>query len=246
MVPSTEDARISADARVSAPPKLVLLPGLDGTGTLFAPLIAPLSGRVSTIVVSYPDRVLNYSEHERLVRAALPTGGPFVLLGESFSGPIAVSIAAEAPPGLVGCIVCASFVVCPRRILAFARPCLGSSFANMIPMPLARHLLMGRFATPELCAMHLRAMRCVSPGTLAARLKEIAAVDVSRSLTRIRVPTLYIRGTEDRLVPKSASRLFSRLNSTARVVEVEAPHFLLQVRAKEVARTIEAFIEHLA
>ncbi len=98
---------------------LVLLPGMDGTGELFAPLVAALNSGFKTVVVRYPpNEVLSYAELESIARASLPTNEPFFILGESFSGPIAVSIAASAPPGLKGLILCASFVRNPQPLFS--------------------------------------------------------------------------------------------------------------------------------
>jgi pimeloyl-ACP methyl ester carboxylesterase len=102
---------------------LVLLPGLDGTGLLFKPFIDALNGRAQTQVVSYPvDQTLGYTELEDLVRAALPKTGSFVVLGESFSGPIAIRIAADPPEGMVGVILCVTFARNPQPLLAWMRP----------------------------------------------------------------------------------------------------------------------------
>jgi pimeloyl-ACP methyl ester carboxylesterase len=101
---------------------IVLLPGMDGTGELFAPLLDALPAELDPIVVRYPDRPASYAEHEEVARHAMPRDQPFVLLGESFSGPVAVSIAASAPPNLRGLILCSSFLSCPHRALALLRP----------------------------------------------------------------------------------------------------------------------------
>ncbi|WP_222432862.1 alpha/beta fold hydrolase [Caenimonas sedimenti] len=107
---------------------LVLLPGMDGTGELFAPFIAAYGG--ATQVVRYPPTaVLNYAGLEEVARSALPRGEPFVLLGESFSGPIAISLAASRPPNLLGVILCCTFARNPR-------PFLGP-FRSLLPMLLA-------------------------------------------------------------------------------------------------------------
>jgi hypothetical protein len=72
-------------------PALVLLPGLDGTGTLFSEFVRTLGSSVDTRIVAYPlAQPLGYDELETLVLAELPRNQPFVLLGESFSGPAAV------------------------------------------------------------------------------------------------------------------------------------------------------------
>ena len=81
---------------------LVLLPGLDGTGLLFQPLVECLPDAIEPVVVSYPpDQKLGYEELLPLVLERLPAA-PFVLLGESFSGPLAVMAAATAPRASAG------------------------------------------------------------------------------------------------------------------------------------------------
>src|SRR2546430_17674636 len=107
---------------------LVLLPGLDGSGLLFRPLIDHLPPELDPIVVAYPpDRALGYDELLPLALKALPTSAPFALLGESFSGPLALMAAARAPEGLQAVILCATFV---------RKPLLAH-------IPLLRHLVRG-------------------------------------------------------------------------------------------------------
>jgi pimeloyl-[acyl-carrier protein] methyl ester esterase len=78
---------------------LVLLPGMDGTGQLFAPFVVALGHEFNVKVVRYPTtEPMGYAELEALARAALPEEGPFVILGESFSGPVAVSVGVRSRP----------------------------------------------------------------------------------------------------------------------------------------------------
>jgi pimeloyl-ACP methyl ester carboxylesterase len=105
---------------------------------------------------------------------------------------------------------------------------------------------MGRFATPELRKMHALALQRGSPGTLVARLKAIADVDVRHMLDRVRVPGIYLRATEDRLVPRSAAAAFTSLGSKVRVVDIEAPHFLLQANPTAAALAIREFMREVA
>src|SRR5262245_5039352 len=102
----------SAPARVACPcmAKLILMPGMDGTGELFAPFLDALGDSIESCVLQYPTHEpLRYSELLPRVRAELPHSGSFVLLGESFSGPLALMLAAEQPAGLCGVVLCASF-----------------------------------------------------------------------------------------------------------------------------------------
>ena len=81
--------------------KLILLPGLDGTGNLFEPFVAHLPEEFPATIISYPtDQKLNYEQLKNLVIRQLPNDEPFALIAESFSGAIAVLIATEAPPNL--------------------------------------------------------------------------------------------------------------------------------------------------
>ena len=226
-------------------PTLVLLPGMDGTGDLFAPLVAALGPHLRTIIVRYPDEPLDYASHEEIARAALPLGHPFILLGESFSGPIAVSIAASAPRGLRGYILCCSFVRSPRRLLRWFRPSLGLLPAHRVPYAVTAYFLMGRFGSTDLQRLHAQTLRRVSSRALLARLRAIATVDASSALQRAKVPAVYLRATEDRLVPKSASERFTRLSAGSRVVDIEGPHLLLQARPEAAARPIREFADQL-
>jgi len=224
----------------------VLLPGMDGTGNLFAPLVAALGTNIPHVVVQYPDRPLDYAAHIEFARAALPTDRRYVLLGESFSGPIAISLASKAPRGLIGYVLCASFVRCPRPILRLVKSLLGLLPPQRVPDVMAAYFLMGRFASPELRRTHTETLRQVSTKTLVARLRAIASVDVCETLRNIRVPGLYLRATEDRLVPKSAAVTFSRIASNARVANIEGPHFLLQANPVAAAQAIRKFIRQVA
>jgi pimeloyl-[acyl-carrier protein] methyl ester esterase len=224
------------------PCTVVLLPGLDGTGDQFAPLIDALGPDVPTVVVRYPDTPLDYEAHQQIAASSLPRDRPYIVLGESFSGPIAISLAAQAPAGLLGCILCASFVKTPRHILRLALPFLGLVPPQRAPSALSDYLVIARFATPALRQRQRDAQRSVSPATLVARLRSIARVNVSAQLRTIDRPTLYMRATEDRLVPRKAGEYFSRLARAGRVVDLEGPHFLLQARPNESATEVRNFM----
>jgi len=225
---------------------LVLLPGVDGTGQLFAPFVAALGQEFNVKVVAYPTaEPLGYDELESIARAALPADGPYVILGESFSGPIAISLAASDSARLKGLILCCSFVSNPRP--AFSA--LGSLVA-VLPLALAPvrvlgWLLLGHFSTRALQGALAKAMSEVSPSAIRARLKAVLSVNVSAKLSKVKVPVMYLRGSRDRVVPASASALVGRACSHMQVVELEAPHFLLQALTIEAAREVVAFMRDM-
>jgi pimeloyl-[acyl-carrier protein] methyl ester esterase len=226
----------------SMAPALVLLPGMDGTGELFAPLLTALGPDIAATVVRYPDKPLDYTAHEEVAALALPLNSSYILLGESFSGPIAVSLAARAPRGLLGYVLCCSFVTPPRALLRPLRPLLGFVSPQRVSDAVAAYFLMGRFATPELRRLHSGVLKHVSPAALVARLKAIASVDVRNALPRISLPGLYLRATEDRLVPSKVGSTFTRLAPRARIVDIVGPHFLAQCNPAAVAGVIREFL----
>jgi pimeloyl-ACP methyl ester carboxylesterase len=225
---------------------LVLLPGMDGTGMLFREFVAALGSSVDATVVRYPpDMALDYSTLKDIARAALPGHRPFVLLGESFSGPIAISLASTSPAGLIGLVLCCSFARNPLPVLGRLRLLVGLVPLKRVPVDLLCRLLLGRFSSPELRSTLNQALGRVSPAALRARLRGVLSIDVSDKLRQLRMPLLYLRATEDRLIPRAAGRLVSRLAPHARMVEVAAPHFLLQAVPSQAAAIVTEFVREL-
>jgi pimeloyl-ACP methyl ester carboxylesterase len=215
---------------------------MDGTGLLFENFVASLGPEFDAIVVRYPiDEALDYRALESIASRSLPTDRPFVLLGESFSGPIAISLAAAAPPGLMGLVLCCSFASSPRPLLG-KLPLVQWLPIKRIPMKLSSWFLMGRHANPDLRSAFEHAISLVSARVLQARMRAVLAVDVSAKLEQLRLPVLYLRGTEDRVVPGSAAELVCKLVPQARVVDLVAPHLLLQAVPVEAASAISRFV----
>lgn len=228
------------------PPTLVLLPGMDGTGTLFEPLLLALGQHWPVQVLHYPgDQPLGYPALVERVMAQLPTNRRFILLGESFSGPVAVSVAARNPEGLMGLVLCSSFVRNPRPRLAPLQPLLKVLPVQRLPFWPMDALLLGGFSTPALRQALAAAIAQVAPQVLQARLQAVITVDVRQALAATRVPLLYLRARQDRLVPPSASALVRQLRSDARLVEIEAPHCLLQASPAAAAAQLQQFLNDL-
>jgi pimeloyl-ACP methyl ester carboxylesterase len=98
---------------------VLLLPGLDGTGDLFEPLVATAPKHLRPVVVSLP-QLSAYDELLEGIRSQLPATGRFAIVGESFSGPLAVAVAREQAERVAGVILCNSFLSPPRtRTLRF-------------------------------------------------------------------------------------------------------------------------------
>jgi pimeloyl-ACP methyl ester carboxylesterase len=221
--------------------KLILLPGLDGTGELFAPFIDALGG-FKTQVVSYPpDRAMSYAEHQAFAQAKLPPDEDYVLLAESFSGPVGIAIAAMAPARLKGLILCGTFASNPLPVFGPLRRIIGAFPAVRVPPALAAPWLYAGRGTPELRRLHAQAMSRVAPSTINARVAAILAVDYRAQLRLIEVPMMYLRATADRLIPAAAGQAILQLRPDVEMTEIDAPHFLLQTEPVRCAAMVLGF-----
>jgi pimeloyl-[acyl-carrier protein] methyl ester esterase len=223
--------------------ELILMPGMDGTGVLFEPLTRALPPTLRPNVLSYPaDRVLTYDQLVPLVQKALPSSRPFFLLGESFSGPLALMVAAQAPPGLRGVILCASFVRSPVWWAPHGlRHAVRASAFRFFPQFAQLKALLGGYATPDLARLFKQAHSSVTPSVLAARVRAILAVNVVAQLKACPVFILYLRGQRDRVVPKRSLQLILREHPSVQVVSLPAPHLVLQAQPEAAAQAIHAF-----
>jgi pimeloyl-ACP methyl ester carboxylesterase len=221
---------------------LVLLPGLDGTGDLFEPLVPRLDSSIEPIVVRYPLEPLGYEALTSVARRALPTTGPYVILGESFSGPIAAQLAAERPGELRGLILCASFVSSPLPHLRPFERLLDLCPVRSLARWLAPRTLLGQFQTRALRELLVRTVSRVPRRVLVARIRNVLAADAIAALARARVPTMYLQATQDTLLPRSCVEEVCRLAPKTRVVKIRAPHCVLQCMPDEVARAIGEFV----
>jgi pimeloyl-[acyl-carrier protein] methyl ester esterase len=227
-------------------PILVLLPGLDGTGDLFAPFLSCLKAAIETKVVRYPaDSRLDYSALIDLAGRQLPEDRPFILLAESFSGPIAICLAAAKPKNLAGLILCATFARHPYQRLRYLGPLLNVIPLRSLPFWSVKRFLLSRFGTEDLEENIKRVVGALDPKMYAKRLQESIRVNVSGELEQLSVPLLYLSASDDRLVPYSAAKVFSRPEREWQVKKIVGPHLLLQAvpadTADEVMRFLQSF-----
>src|SRR5450631_328318 len=230
----------------SSLPTLVLLPGLDGTGKLFADFVKVLGSRVSTIVVAYPsDRPLGYDELEELARSALPQNQPFVVLGESFSSPIAIRIAARGLTNFKGLILCGTFVQNPFPWAAWARGLASFLPVKSLPRWVRAPLMWGSVSPGRAPSQMERAMSGVSASVIRHRIAALLSVDERPFLQQVHAPILVLRARRDLVISKAATRWITKTAASAQLIEVDGPHLLLQTRPEECAGAIVNFMHAL-
>jgi pimeloyl-ACP methyl ester carboxylesterase len=226
---------------LDAAPHLVLLPGLDGTGELFAPLLQELGDDFPASVVRYGAE-LTFDEYVESAGKALPD--ECVLIAESFSGPVAIAVAARHPAKLRCLVLCTTFAVSPFRTLLRA--------AKFVPKRLFRPSLLLPSMVDYFCfsgaSISVRpspdaVVGTVPPAIIRARLACLAATDVRPLLPRITTPVLYLRASNDRIVSSRHALELTSLLPNVKVTEIDGPHLLLQARPRECAAAITEFVQ---
>jgi pimeloyl-ACP methyl ester carboxylesterase len=222
---------------------------MDGTGELFAPLRKALPPSLQVEVIRYPGHeALGYEELQKIVESRIASE-PFVLLGESFSGPLAISLAATQPAGLRGLILACTFARNPRPALSFLSPLTDNWVSrNISPHALTRVVspfLLGGFAPSSSRAMLEQALRQLSPQAMSKRMQEILKVDVSDKLKLLRVPVMYLQAKQDHVVPGTAAQLLKQNLPSLETARIDGPHCLLQASPVPAALAIEGFCRKL-
>ncbi len=218
---------------------IVLLPGLHGTGDLFEPLLAVAPPDVRPVVIPLPP-IGTYAELFEYLRVRLPAEGKFVVMGESFSGPLAIEIAKDQPERVAAVILSNSFVSPPRwRLFRF----LPWSLLFSIPPPkwVVRWFFVGRRAPDEVVTAVRNAIANTPRRILAARMREVFSLPEPDGRSGIAAPLLALTGSLDAFVTPDTSELH-RIAKTVVIREIAAPHLLLQGAPQAAWSEIIAFL----
>lgn len=220
----------------------VLLPGLDGTGDHFSALVDALAPHERALVIPYPSTLEvaldTMVEH---VRAMLPSE-PFVLVAESFSGPVAITLASQPPPQCRGLVLAATFRRYPRRVPRVLVRAVAPLAATLRPPRWALRVAFTGLDAP-LAGEMLASLSTLPHRVLADRYRFLAEVDVADAWKRVSVPVLYLQATRDRAVPAHNAQDLARLRPDLEIVRIDAPHLLLQCAPIEALAAIRDWLE---
>lgn len=219
----------------------MLLPGLDGTGTLLSEFAARLSDDAETTIHGYPpEDPLGYDALFESLATRVAARGPTFVLAESFSGPLGVRLATDPRTrDLVrGLILVATFARSPVTAHVARLP-LDALFALPPPPLLIRALMVGWDAPRSLVTSVAAATRVPHRAVLAARVRELTRVDVAGELRRASLPVVCIRPTRDRLV---RDPLDAPAAACFELHEVTGPHLILQRHPGRCAAIVSTFL----
>lgn len=227
-------------------PRLCLLPGLDGTGRLYAPLANALADRYDVDVLAYDStRFQDYPTLADAISPALQRRRNVVLVTESFAGPLGVLLAHRHPERIRGLVMAASFVRAPLPLSGVGAALVQRLPAVAPPLFALERVLAGSGLPPPLRAEFEAIVAGMPLHVLRMRALAALRVDVTRELAALDMPVLYLQARHDRLIWPHAGREVMRLARNARCTVIDAPHFLFQMATLPAAAEIGRFVDWL-
>ena len=222
------------------PLPILLLPGMDGTGDLFREFVSHTPRTFAPRVVPLPD-LASYDDLLTALVTEVPPHGKLAILGDSFSGPLAVRLAAQHRHRVAAVILCNSFIVAPRTSLFRFLP-WRLLFAFPPPAVAIRVVLAGRSASNGLVEdVRVAAAKC-GARTLAARLSTVLTLQADSIPLEIACPVLALHGTADRLVPSANADAIVSAFPHCQRRDMPGPHLLLQTHPVQAWAAIEEFV----
>jgi pimeloyl-[acyl-carrier protein] methyl ester esterase len=222
---------------------LILLPGLDGTEIFFGPLLAVLPTWVKPVVVTYPTTGANdYPDLLTIVQAAVDGSEDFYVLGWSYSGPLALMLAANNRSKVRGVILCASFIRPPRPGLSRLPFAVNAPIMHLVRLLHRTTMLWSSYSTDTFRRDKSATWARVPSRILAVRACNILALDARAWLRECPRPILYLAGSRDRVVPRWNAEDIVREVPSTKVVTIEGPHLALYTNPRAAVEAIVGFM----
>jgi pimeloyl-ACP methyl ester carboxylesterase len=219
------------------------MPGLDGTGKLFAPIIPWLEQHFELTIVTYPD-LDSFNDYIDCAQHQLPETPGFSLLAESFSGPVALALMARQPGQVGASVLSATFARSPLAAL--------TRMSNYIPEQVFSIGALSDFVLDvyetededfsETQPLPLNVTEQLDGVLLKHRIAVLSRIDVSAMLPEIKLPILYLHALQDRIVGETDAQMIEEYLPNVERVDIDAPHLLLQTRPQLCA---ELIIKHI-
>lgn len=222
---------------------IILLPGLDGTGLLFNPLLPYLSDYKTSIIPLPETGKQDYESLSQYVQSKLPPND-CIIIAESFSGPIAKKLPANTPQ-IKGVIFVATFLSTPNALLLSLIHKLPLKVLSKLPFArkIYQYFLLGKNCPPDLMAQFEEIIAQLEPRLIQSRLKSIQNLSCVEEIeNQSKMPALYIQANGDRVIPSSKATEFQKCFSKIDIHKIDGAHFLLQVKPEECATIIKGFI----
>lgn len=225
---------------------LVLLPGVHGTKDLFEPLTKELKE------LDYPSMTIELPENieqsvdslAQHVTRKLPQQ-PHIIVAESFSGCLIPNILGGHKNNTFGVIFVVSCISCPNKItntLASFIPAWVFENKTLLTFGLRCLFLNGYRGSKEFVNYAIGVVHRTPAAIIKQRINILN--NLKPPIQKFNVPVVYIQATKDRAVGASAMRDIEKTFPT-KVIKIEGPHFLLQVKPREAAMAIKEGLDFI-
>ena len=186
--------------------------------------------------------ISSYSAWAHLAASSLFSAKPFVLVGHSMGGAVALETAVDPPATLEGIVLVGT--AAKLSVTHFI-------FQMLEENPEAFFQTIGQFAfspsTPSaIRERFIRAVRQCAPSVIFDDFKACDGFDIRDRLDRIHVPALILCGADDQLTPPRFSAYLEANIPSSRLVTIpEAGHLVMTERPGAVNQAIEDFLSEL-
>ena len=220
--------------------RFVVLPGMHGTAELMDDFAATAPPGARVDLVTLPPHMADYEELAAHFAATLALTPDSILVAESFSGPLAIMLAARFR--IAALVLCNTFANAPYPGLLAELPLM--LVAGIRPAAfLVRYFIVGADAPDSLVRQVRGVAERLPPETMVSRTRSALKVDVRPELAHCTSPILYLRGTEDHLIRKwSANAIVRAATVPVTVADIKGPHLMLKTTPREAWAVIEAFL----
>ena len=240
---------------------ILLLPGADGTGVLFQPLLAAmqksgvdledvhtvnLNSDAEADVQTTPLEQTLSIQAQRIERQfGKSTGRPIIVIAESYSGLLAVELVKRQQLPIAQIILVASFVTSPSQLAGLGSKMNAVWLKTMLrltPEVVWGRMLFGSWQTVALRRLFLEAIQQTPNQLLQQRLAIIAKAKLPNMTSA--VPCLYLQAEQDNLVAKHSIKSVQQVFTHCQVRVLAGTHFLLQTNPVECWDAVAQELSH--
>jgi len=215
---------------------------MDGTGSLFKPLLELLPRTVDSQVICLNNLRTHTIEAQVIELGAMIGHDETIILCESYSGYLCFKLSLLKNLNIKHIIYAASFLENPSWLSRFYKILsLGLVRCGAIPNILLSTLLFGQFKSNSLVKAFLQSLRAVDDHTLRRRLHYIA--NLKRPTEHSLVASTYVQASHDCLVSKKSIDAFNNQCNELTIMKAKGGHFLVQSNPEFFARLIQRLIK---
>ncbi|MEO0574693.1 MAG: alpha/beta fold hydrolase [Pseudomonadota bacterium] len=224
-------------------PSVIMLPGFDGSGLLFQPLIDAIGTSCGCLPVAY-DNHKDVAGYISQIKAFCRDNGPAIVIAESFSGPLAVEVMADPDVPIVAGVLSATFAKPPLAlIISLAQKLrLASLTLPAVSEQVLRLFCLNGVRDIGLIRDIVNVVRNVDAPVMESRITALTHMDATLQLSNITQPVLLLHAADDRVVRRRFSASLAEGIPNLREITVPGPHLLLQASARDCAAQIVHFV----